>query len=124
MTEQFDLVVIGGEDPAHTPTPWRQSDEVENHGTHWEHRIIGQGGGTVARVTSQGVHGPDRKAEMYRNAELIVRGCNLHAQLIEALEVMTEHAGETYPHFESERGQRDIKQAQAVLAQAREVTRG
>ncbi len=68
---------------AHTPTPWRQSDEVHDCGTYWEHSIIGQGGGTVAVVTSKGVHGPDRKAEMYANAELIVRAGNSHAALVQ-----------------------------------------
>jgi hypothetical protein len=31
------------------------------------------------------------------------------------LEVMVDHAKETYPHFESERGQRDIREAEIAL---------
>jgi hypothetical protein len=34
--------------------------------------------------------------------------------LLQALKTLTDHAQEQYPHFESERGQRDI--AQAVIA--------
>ena len=76
------------ETPAeYTPGPWRESDEVENHGTHWEAKIIGGGGGTVARVTSRGVHGPDRKAEMYANARLIAAA----PALLEAAEILLHH---------------------------------
>jgi hypothetical protein len=39
-----------------------------------------------------------------------------NARLREALDVLVDHAEETYPHFESERGQRDIAQARAALA--------
>ena len=60
----------------HTPEPWAQSDEVENHGEHWEHRINGASKGTVARVTTTGVHGPNRKGEMYANAARIVACVN------------------------------------------------
>ncbi len=38
--------------------------------------------------------------------------------LLEALSTITEHAQETYPHFESDRGQRDIAQALAAIAEA------
>ena len=37
------------------------------------------------------------------------------AALVAALQKMTDHAQETYPHFESERGQADIKQALEAL---------
>lgn len=37
-------------------------------------------------------------------------------ELIDALREITEHAEEQYPHFESERGQRDIAKARALLA--------
>jgi hypothetical protein len=36
--------------------------------------------------------------------------------LAAALRVLEDHARETYPHFESERGQRDISAARAALA--------
>jgi len=41
--------------------------------------------------------------------------------LLEALRVLVDHAQERYPHFESERGQRDIKAALDAIAKA---TRG
>ena len=41
------------------------------------------------------------------------------ADLLAALEVLTKHAQETYPHFESERGQQDIKAALAAISKAR-----
>lgn len=39
--------------------------------------------------------------------------------LLAALDTLTDHAQEVYPHFESERGQKDIAQALAALAKAR-----
>lgn len=39
-------------------------------------------------------------------------------ELREALAVLLDHAQEQYPHFESERGQRDIAAAQAAIAKA------
>lgn len=42
----------------------------------------------------------------------------LIGELVHVLKVMVDHAKETYPHFESERGQRDIAQAEAVLEKA------
>jgi hypothetical protein len=38
---------------------------------------------------------------------------------IEAVETLVDHAEEMYPHFESERGQRDIAEASAVLGELR-----
>ena len=46
------------------------------------------------------------------------RYCDTHAtapRLLEALETLTNHASETYPHFESERGQTDIAAALAAI---------
>src|SRR5213080_987218 len=37
-------------------------------------------------------------------------------ELLAALKVLVDHAQETYPHFESERGQRDIAQSLAAIA--------
>lgn len=48
--------------------------------------------------------------------------CPLHAaapDLRDALGVLIEHASEQYPHFESERGQRDLAQARAAYAKAK-----
>ncbi len=55
------------------------------------------------------------------DAELIALAPTLLAQrdaLLAALQVMVDHACERYPHFESERGQRDIEQARAAIALA------
>jgi hypothetical protein len=38
--------------------------------------------------------------------------------LLQALKTLTDHAQEQYPHFESERGQRDIAQALAAIHNA------
>lgn len=101
------LVVFGAEEPA-TPTPVEElADWARAQVRQWH------------RSTDQ-----NRKAGAKMVEEIADRAVNAHAGLVEALEVMTDHAGEKYPHFESERGQRDIKQAQAVLAKAREVTDG
>jgi hypothetical protein len=40
--------------------------------------------------------------------------------LLAALETITAHAQEAYPHFESERGQRDIAAALAAIQKATE----
>lgn len=39
-------------------------------------------------------------------------------ELLEALRVLVDHAQEAHPHFESERGQRDIGAAIAAIAKA------
>jgi hypothetical protein len=39
-------------------------------------------------------------------------------ELLEALRILTEHAQERYPHFESDRGFADIERAQAAIAKA------
>ena len=49
------------------------------------------------------------------NADLIAASPDLLA----ALEVLTKHAQEVYPHFESERGQRDIRAAIDAIAKAK-----
>ena len=46
----------------------------------------------------------------------------INAELLAALQIMTDHAAETYPHFKSERGQRDIDAARAAIAKARGET--
>jgi hypothetical protein len=38
------------------------------------------------------------------------------ADLRSILLTLTDHASEMYPHFESERGQREIAQARAIIA--------
>lgn len=107
----------------HTPGPW----EVVLPGK-WR---IGSGYGVQAR-TPEGPgfptpsatgyyamcepppHGMDKKSEQEANARLIASAPDLLA----ALQTLTDHAQETYPHFESERGQRDIAAALAAIAKA------
>lgn len=48
------------------------------------------------------------------NARLIAAA----PELLAALQTLTDHAQERYPHFESERGQRDIDAALAAIAKA------
>ena len=43
----------------------------------------------------------------------------INAELLAALEVLADHAAETYPHFESHRGQVDLARAHAALAKAK-----
>lgn len=59
-------------------------------------------------------------AKAYRPADAaeLARRWNLHEAMLEALRVLADHADETYPHFESERGQREIDAARAIIARA------
>ena len=61
--------------------------------------------------------GPRRAVNVADDLEYLARRLERgRAELIAALAVITDHACETYPHFEDARGQRDIAQARAVLA--------
>lgn len=65
--------------------------------------------------------GDDVAAEMkgencLDDSAYVIHCCNLYPELVEALAVLTDHARETYPHFESERGQREIAAARAILS--------
>jgi hypothetical protein len=52
------------------------------------------------------------------NKAFLVTAVNAHEELVNALKVLIDHAKETYPHFESERGQRDIKAGIEALTKA------
>ena len=54
-------------------------------------------------------------SEFQANARLIAAA----PDLLEALVILLYHAQETYPHFESERGQRDIESALDAIRKAR-----
>ena len=89
----------------HTPGPWHYQNELDGIEIRAEER----NGETnyVARLYGGSM------SEAY--ARLIAAAPDLLA----ALDVLTDHAEETYPHFESERGQRDIAAARAAIKDAR-----
>ena len=104
----------------HTPGPWRESNKVENHGTHWEARTIAQGGGTVARVTSTGVHGPDRKGEMYANARLIAAAPELLAAARDAQDFIERNLNHGSMDVECRTDLTEaLKRIEAAIAKAR-----
>ena len=87
----------------HTPGPWTlQEHESEPC------QLIGNGTIHIADVYATDF--PVGAAD----AALIAAA----PELLEALRVLADHAQEQYPHFESERGQRDIAQALAAIAKA------
>ena len=53
-------------------------------------------------------------AEIMANARLIAAA----PELLAVLEALADHAAETYPHFESHRGQVDLACARAAIAKA------
>lgn len=52
-------------------------------------------------------------------ARLILTAVNNFDKMRETLTVLVDHASERYPHFESERGQRELEQARALLAKVK-----
>ena len=91
----------GKSEMTHTPGPWKA------------HTIISKGGYNRSEI-----RGPDDEilAETWSepNAGLIAQT----PELLDILRTLTDHASETYPHFESERGQREITRARNVIAKA------
>ena len=47
----------------------------------------------------------------------------LISEIVEMLDILVDHASEKYPHFESERGQRELTAARALLAKASDFER-
>lgn len=75
--------------------------------------VYGPKGEEIARVNSE----LNERSENSANAALIASAPDLldeNQRLREALFMLTDHACETHPHFESPRGQEDI--ARAVVA--------
>lgn len=65
------------------------------------------------RLTALIEHGPWHYGEPVTEAEQAI--LDARDELIAAATVMIDHASEMYPHFESERGQRDIERLAAAI---------
>lgn len=85
----------------HTPGPWHTVDS-----TFGNIFVESSSDGSVCKVA--------QKKNMVANAQLITAA----PDLLEALRVMVDHASEKYPHFEAERGTKDIQQALDAIAKA------
>lgn len=68
----------------HTPGPWRTDENEIRMGHAYERRVLAPDGSNGGCVVAQLV-GDDRIA----NAEFIVRACNSHYELLEALKLVT-----------------------------------
>jgi len=115
---------------SHTPTPWYISENTLNDKptkeTIW---IDDMSGNALFALPKMGGRSYE---EQMADAALIVRAVNTfealtaenerlrnsHEELLQALKILVEHAGERYPHFESPRGVRDITQAMQAIAKA------
>jgi uncharacterized SAM-binding protein YcdF (DUF218 family) len=97
----------------YTPGPWQ---EWNQHGDrilkNWRVGSRGKSPGLVTPVAV--IAEQDSAAEEHANATLIAAA----PELLAALKILVDHASETYPHFECERGQRDIAQARAAITKA------
>ncbi len=92
----------------HTPGPWHVVTGAVYTGIDDDHDV------PIAYIDREPDNGT-RVDERDANANLIAAA----PTLLEALEMMTEHASETYPHFECERGQADIATAHAIIKAAK-----
>lgn len=92
--------------PAHTPGPWKVTDRFEISMDDGDVQPL------VATVNADDASVSNEQAEA--DARLIAAA----PDLLDVLRVLTDHAKETYPHFESDRGQRDIAAALAAIAKA------
>ena len=92
---------MGTQETTHTPGPW---ETVAGPGVADLAVCAAGAGDIVAEVVSLS----------RANQSLIAAAPDLLA----ALRVLADHAQETYPHFESSRGQTDIAAARAAIAKA------
>ena len=97
---------------AHTPGPWKVRQATGN----LDLCISGKKNAVCVVPTH---YGPFELRQA--NAHLIAQAWAI-PQLVEALKVLVDHASERYPHFESERGQKDIAASQAALRLVEEET--
>lgn len=82
--------------------------------------------GTALRREADDVAREDRAALMREAAREIERligevraSLDVQGELVDACNVLIEHASATHSHFESERGQRDLAKARMVVEKAR-----
>lgn len=87
----------------HTPGPWRVAPDAARESITPIHSASGKNVAATPH-TERGI----------ADAALIAAAPDLLA----ALKILADHASETYPHFESERGVRDIAAARAAIAAA------
>ena len=66
----------------HTPTPWKYEAPQGAFG----HEVVG-----ASRLVCQMSHHPGRQDEAVANAAFIVRACNSHSALVEALEYVRDN---------------------------------
>ena len=101
----------------HTPGPWIVVNEIQmDDDAISTIPIFGPDGPGYGRVgTAYAEIGRDE--ELWPNALLQATA----PELLAILRTLTDHASETYPHFESERGQREIADARKAIAKAEET---
>lgn len=98
----------------YSPAPWN----IEEHaGYARTYRFVICAPNYDNRVAVISLNGEARgdNAIAQANARLIASA----PDLLEALEILVEHAMEKYPHFESQRGQEEIKSARDVIAKVK-----
>ena len=96
------------------PTPWGFEYCEDRPGPI---DITSEGDGWVVCTVGDNPEGETFEQDVII-ANKIVRAVNAYGDLLEALKAMVDHASEQYPHFESERGQKDIAEARAAIAKA------
>ncbi|WP_138476176.1 hypothetical protein [Dyadobacter bucti] len=108
----------------HTPTPWRiLPEEVDKDYIRIRGTVLGCRY-KIANVLTPVYDGaPQREADETRaNADLIVRACNAHDDLVDALERMIDGFGYTsYISDEEKQSDPDVIFAQNTLAKAKAV---
>lgn len=91
---------------SHIPGPWKcLSTSYHAH----DYRLTKPNGDPLEVHASANDH-----TEQYDTAQLI----SAAPELLAALITLVDHAEETYPHFESARGQADIAAAKAAIQKA------
>ena len=74
-----------------------------------------EGPNDFARLHVQGKRFGESTTELEGELCKMVNG---YTELVELLETITNHASERYPHFESERGQAELRAARRLINEA------